>query len=498
MNEQYLLEMEGICKAFAGVQALKDAQLRVRRGTVHALMGENGAGKSTLMKILVGIYKPDSGKILFKGKPLQLRDINDGLKSGISMIHQELTSIPNMTVAENIFLGREPVKKSGWIDFKKMNRDCEELFAKLNISLQPSSKIKNLSVANRQLMEIAKAISYNADLIIMDEPTSAITEREVDHLFQIIDSLTANGVSIIYITHKMSEVFAISDDITVFRDGQFVESRPAKELTNAKLIQLMVGREISQTSYRQETDIQQVVLSVQNLSSPGKFKNVSFELRKGEVLGFAGLMGSGRTEVMEALFGIRPAASGEISINGKPVKIKKPADAIRNGIGMLTEDRKETGCFLPLSVQDNMITVGMDKFTSFGILNSRHSARECEEKRKSLSVKTPNLGQIINNLSGGNQQKVLLARWLLNEPDILILDEPTRGIDIGSKFEIYMLINELTSKGKAVIVVSSELPEVMGISDRIITMSAGEVAGELEGKNASQEKIMEYATSLIR
>jgi inositol transport system ATP-binding protein len=495
---EYLLEMDGISKSFAGVQALKDAQLRVRKGTVHALMGENGAGKSTLMKILVGIYKPDAGKILFKGKDLQLRDINDGLKSGISMIHQELTSIPNMTVAENIFLGREPVKKNGWIDFKKMTQDCEELFAKLNISLQPGSKIKDLSVANRQLVEIAKAISYNADLIIMDEPTSAITEREVDHLFQIIQSLTANGVAIIYITHKMSEVFAISDDITVFRDGQFVETRAAKELTNTRLIQLMVGREITQTSYRQETNIQEVVLSVRNLTSPGKFKNVSFDLRRGEVLGFAGLMGAGRTELMEALFGIRPAASGEILINGSPVKINKPSHAIRHGIGMLTEDRKETGCFLPLSVQDNMITVGMDKFTRFGMLNSRQSAKECEEKRKSLSVKTPNLGQIINNLSGGNQQKVLLARWLLNEPDILILDEPTRGIDIGSKFEIYMLINELTSKGKAVIVVSSELPEVMGISDRIITMSAGEVAGELEGQKATQEKIMEYATSLIR
>ncbi|UOF90344.1 sugar ABC transporter ATP-binding protein [Fodinisporobacter ferrooxydans] len=497
MEQQYVLEMDGICKAFSGVQALKNARLQVRKGTVHALMGENGAGKSTLMKILVGIYKPDAGSIRFKGKDLHLRSIHDSLHAGISMIHQELSSIPNMTVAENIFLGREPTLKSGWIDFKKLYRDCEELFAKLNMNIAPTVKMKELSVANRQLVEIAKAISYKSDLIIMDEPTSAITEREVEHLFQIIASLKKDGVSIIYITHKMSEVFMISDDITVFRDGQFVESKPARELTNSRLIQLMVGREINQTSYRQPSSIQEVILSVRNLTCPGKFKNVSFEVRRGEVLGFAGLMGSGRTEVMESLFGIRPAESGEIMIHGNLAKIKKPSDAIRYGLGMLTEDRKETGCFLPLSVQDNMMFVSIDKFARFGFLDKKRIDQSSDEQRKLLSVKTPNLNQIIGKLSGGNQQKVLLARWLLNDPDILILDEPTRGIDIGSKFEIYKLINELTSKGKAVIVVSSELPEVLGISDRIVVMSAGQVAGELDGQSATQERIMEFATSLI-
>ena len=495
MTNEYILEMQQISKSFPGVKALDNIYLKVRKGTIHALMGENGAGKSTMMKILFGIYTPDSGKLIFKGKELKLKGPSDALNNGISMIHQELSPIPHMTVAENIFLGKEPTRSnSGWIDKKKMYAETKKLLDSLDIKINPKSKMKELSIANLQMVEIATAVSYNADLIIMDEPTSAITEKEVDHLFQIIDNLKSKGVSIIYITHKMDEVFKISDDITVLRDGQFVGSLPAKDLNKDKLIEMMVGREIKQVFYKEEVEFGDVALSVRNLTRKGKFQDVSFEVRKGEILGISGLMGSGRTEVIESVFGIYPADSGEIYVHGNKVTIDSPKDAIKHRLGLLTEDRKRTGCFLPLTVRDNMIAASIDSFTSNGVKIRKKIDEKCTEQKNKLSIKTPDLDQQIMYLSGGNQQKVLLARWLLNDPDILIIDEPTRGIDVGAKAEIHKLMSKLAKDGKAIIMISSEMPEILGMSDRIVVMHEGRKMGELTKEEASQERIMHMVT----
>lgn len=495
MSEQYILEMENITKEFPGVKALDNIQLKVRKGTVHALMGENGAGKSTLMKIIFGIYTPSAGTIKFKGKELKISGTKEALSNGISMIHQELSPVPHMTVAENIFLGREPSAGMGWVKDKKMIEDARKLFEKLNMNIDPTSKMKDLSIANMQMVEIATAISYNADLIIMDEPTSAITEKEVEQLFSIINSLKADGVTIIYISHKMDEIFKICDDITVFRDGQYIDSKPAEELTQDSLIQMMVGREIKQVFHKEESTITDVALSVKNISKAGKFQNVSFEVRKGEILGIAGLMGSGRTEVIESIFGIDPPDSGDIFVNGQQVKIKSPQDAIKYKISLLTEDRKLTGAFLPISIRENMIMSNIDQFLQFGFLNKRKVDQTCREQVKKLNIKTPTIDQLIMNLSGGNQQKVLLARWLLNNPDILILDEPTRGVDVGAKSEIHKLMSKLAQEGKAIIMISSELPEVLGMSDRVVVMHEGLKKGELSRAEANQEKILEVAYS---
>ncbi|WP_373285939.1 sugar ABC transporter ATP-binding protein [Marinithermofilum abyssi] len=485
--------MENITKEFPGVKALDNIQLKVKKGTVHALMGENGAGKSTLMKILFGIYS-GSGTIKFNGKELKLSGPKDALNNGISMIHQELSPVPYMTVAENIFLGREPVYgKSGWVNKKKLIENTKKLFETLNISIDPTTKMKDLSIANMQMVEIAAAVSHHANLIIMDEPTSAITEKEVEHLFKIIRSLKKKGVSIIYISHKMDEVFKICDEITVLRDGQYIGTKPAHELNQDSLIQMMVGREIKQVFHKEKAEVKEVVLSVKNLSRKGKFNNVSFEVRKGEILGIAGLMGSGRTELIESIFGIAPPTSGEIYLHGKRVSIQSPSGAIRNKIGLLTEDRKLTGAFLPLSVKENMIISSLENFVNFGYIKSRLVKKTCDAQVKRLNIKTPNLNQLIMNLSGGNQQKVLLARWLLNDPDLLILDEPTRGVDVGAKAEIHKLISKLAQEGKAIIMVSSEMPEILGMSDRVLVMHEGNQKGELSREEATQEKILEVA-----
>ncbi|MBS3995148.1 MAG: sugar ABC transporter ATP-binding protein [Alkaliphilus sp.] len=495
MTNEYILDMNQISKSFPGVKALDNICLKVRKGTIHALMGENGAGKSTMMKVLFGIYTPDSGKMIFKGQELKLTGPSDALRNGISMIHQELSPVPHMTVAENIFLGKEPTRgKTGWIDKKKMNDDTKALLDGLGININPKAKMKDLSIAKIQMVEIATAVSYNADLIIMDEPTSAITEKEVDHLFRIIDNLKSKGVSIIYITHKMDEVFKISDDITVLRDGQFVGMLPAKNLNKDKLIEMMVGREIKQVFHKEEAEIGEVALSVRNLTRKGKFKDVSFEVRKGEILGVSGLMGSGRTEVIESVFGIYPADSGEIYVHGNKATIHSPKDAIKYKLGLLTEDRKLSGCFLPLSVKDNMITASIDSFITNGYLNKKKINEKCKEQKDKLQVKTPSLDQLILYLSGGNQQKVLLARWLLNDPDILILDEPTRGIDVGAKAEIHKLMSQMAKEGKAIIMISSEMPEILGMSDRIVVMHEGKKMGELSREEASQERIMHMVT----
>lgn len=496
MSDEFLLEMEHIQKSFPGVLALDDVSFKVRPGTVHALMGENGAGKSTLMKVLLGIYAPDAGIIRFDGVEHQYMDIRSSLTHGISMIHQELSPILHMSVAENIFLGREPLKNrfGQVVDHKTLYAQTQELFDDLDINIDPTAKMASLSIASMQMVEIATSISYNSKLIIMDEPTSAITEKEVAHLFRLIQALRKKGVAIIYITHKMDEVFAISDEVTVLRDGQYVGTEYASDIDKQKLISMMVGRELTNFFPKEDAEITDVKLEVKNISLTGKFNNVSFTVRKGEILGFAGLMGSGRTEVIESIFGIYPPESGEIYVDGNPVIIKQPMDAIAAGMGLLTEDRKQTGLYLPLSVRDNMIVSNMDKYVNLFGLKAKQIEEDCERQRTALRVKTPNLDQIILNLSGGNQQKVLIGRWLLTEPDILILDEPTRGIDVGAKSEIHKLMTKLAQAGKAIIMVSSEMPEVLGMSDRIIIMHEGEKAGELTRAEATQEKVLQLAS----
>ncbi|PLR76696.1 D-xylose ABC transporter ATP-binding protein [Bacillus sp. V3-13] len=493
MSTNYILQMDNITKEFPGVKALDSVKLHVERGTVHALMGENGAGKSTLMKILIGIYTPDKGVIKFDGEELHLANVKNALDKGISMIHQELSPVPQMTVAENIFLGREP-SIGGWVNHKKLFENTKKLFDRLEIDINPKAKMDELSIANTQMVEIAKAISYNSKLIIMDEPTSAISEKEVHHLFKIIKSLKKDGVSIIYITHKMDELEMITDEFTVLRDGKYIGTKHSKDLSRDELIQMMVGRELNQVFNKVPAEISEVALSVKHLSKQNKIEDISFDVKKGEIVGIAGLMGSGRTEVLESIFGIHAADSGEIEIHGKKVDIRSPRDAIANGMGLLTEDRKLSGLFLPLSVEDNMITVNIDRYIKGPFLDKKKIATDCKKQHSQLKIKTPSLQQRINNLSGGNQQKALIARWLLHDPDILFLDEPTRGIDVGAKTEIYHLIFELANKGKAIVVISSELPEILGLSDRIIVMQEGRIMGELPREEASQEKIMELAT----
>src|SRR3984957_7907323 len=435
MENEYVLSMEGISKQFPGVRALSNVQLHARRGSGHALMGENGAGKSTLMKCLIGIYAPDSGTITFKGEKLNITNTHYALSKGISMIHQELSPIPQMTVAENIYLGREPMTPYGLVDMRKMNRMAVELLDRLRIKIKPTAKMCELSIANIQLAEIAKAVSYNSDLLIMDEPTSAITEAEVEGLFNIIRSLKAHGCAVIYITHKMDEVFKITDEVTVFRDGQYMGTDATADLTDAILIEKMVGRTLTDMFHKETTDLGSVYLDVQNLSGKG-FRNVSFQVKRGEILGIAGLMGVGRTEVIEAVFGVTRSHGGTIRIDGKTIQINSPADAIRGGMALLTEDRKLTGLYLNASVRENMFIANINSYMLGPFVQFGKIEKDCERMRGLMRIKTPSLMEIIRNLSGGNQQKVLISRWLLTEPDLLILDEPTRGIDVGAKSEI--------------------------------------------------------------
>ncbi len=497
MQEQYILEMVDICKRFPGVQALKNAGIQVRQGSVHALMGENGAGKSTLMKILGGLYQPDSGKIILHGQEVKIASPRDSLDHKVSMIHQELSSIPNMTVAENIYLGREPLAGKLLVKEAALNERTAELLKNLDIPINPKTKMHRLSIAQMQLVEIAKAISHDSEIIIMDEPTSAITEREVEHLYKIIRSLTSKGVAIIYISHKLDEIFNIADEVTVLRDGAFAGHKDIRELTQKEIISMMVGRELQHLFPKAEAFIGETVMEVRNFTRPGKFSDVSFTLRKGEILGLAGLMGAGRTEVMESLFGLYPPASGEILIRGQKVTIRNPADAKKNGLAFITEDRKLTGLFLPHSVKDNIIAASLDRFIFAKVFMSEKSINGiCEDQKKLLRIKTPTIEQKVKNLSGGNQQKVLLAKWLLTDADIVILDEPTRGIDVGAKSEIHALMGELVKAGKSVIMISSELPEVLGMSDRIIVMHEGKITGELQRSEATQDTIMSFATGL--
>ena len=492
--QEVILRMQGIRKTFPGVVALDNVNLDVRSGTVHSLMGENGAGKSTLMKCLIGMYTPDEGTVELAGDIVRFKDTKDGLEHGISMIHQELSPVPEMMVAENIWLGREPRGRLGLLSPAAMFRKTRELFDEWKINIDPKARMKDLTVSKQQMVEIAKAISYDAKIIIMDEPTSAIPEREVAHLHGMIKRLTDFGVAIIYITHKMDEVFRISDDITVFRDGKHVGSYPAKELDRDKLIKLMVGRELTDLFPKEEAEIGEVVLSVQGLNRGAVVKDVSFELHRGEILGLAGLMGAGRTEVLETIFGIEKADSGEVVLNGKTLRIKQPADAIRAGMALLTEDRKLNGIMGVLSVRDNITAAALPRYSPRGVLRVGEMRKDSEDQREKLRIKTPSLSQLIKNLSGGNQQKALISRWLLTVPDVLMIDEPTRGIDVGAKSEIHRLMSMLAQEGKAIIMVSSELPEVLGMSDRILVMHEGRISGELSREEANQESVMHLAT----
>ena len=492
--QEVILRMQGIRKTFPGVVALDNVNLDVRSGTVHSLMGENGAGKSTLMKCLIGMYTPDEGTVELAGDIVRFKDTKDGLEHGISMIHQELSPVPEMMVTENIWLGREPRGRLGLLSPAAMFRKTRELFDEWKINIDPKARMKDLTVSKQQMVEIAKAISYDAKIIIMDEPTSAIPEREVAHLHGMIKRLTDFGVAIIYITHKMDEVFRISDDITVFRDGKHVGSYPAKELDRDKLIKLMVGRELTDLFPKEEAEIGDVVLSVQGLTRGSVVKDVSFELHRGEILGLAGLMGAGRTEVLETIFGIEKADSGEVVLNGKTLRIKQPSDAIRAGMALLTEDRKLNGIMGVLSVRDNITAAALPRYSPRGVLRVGEMRKDSEDQREKLRIKTPSLNQLIKNLSGGNQQKALISRWLLTVPDVLMIDEPTRGIDVGAKSEIHRLMSMLAQEGKAIIMVSSELPEVLGMSDRILVMHEGRISGELSREEANQESVMHLAT----
>ncbi|QRG68266.1 sugar ABC transporter ATP-binding protein [Brevibacillus choshinensis] len=496
----YLLEMNKISKEFPGVKALDDVTLKVRPGTVHALMGENGAGKSTLMKCLFGIYKPDAGEILLNGESVTLGSSKDALERGISMIHQELHPVPFRNVMENIWLGRFPVKKVGpfpFVDEKKMVRDTEKLFADLGMDLNPHEIVRNLSVSKVQSLEIAKAVSYHSKVIVMDEPTSSLTGNEVEQLFTIIHELKSRGVAIIYISHKMEEILRISDDVTIMRDGKLIGTWLASELTTDLIISRMVGRDLTQRYPQRSNTPGDVVLHVEGLTSAfaESFRNVSFELRKGEILGVGGLVGAQRTELIEALFGMRSIRSGKVRLHGKEVRIKSPREAKRHKMALLTEERRVTGIIPVLPVLENTVIANLANYqTPYLLLNDRKRREDVSQSIDKLRVKTPSMKALIKNLSGGNQQKVLLARWLLTEPDILLLDEPTRGVDVGAKYEIYAIIADLAKQGKSIIMISSEMPELLGMSDRIMVMSGGQLSGVIAGADATEEEIMRLAT----
>ena len=489
-----LLEIEGIVKAFPGVVALDNVGFRLRAGTVHALMGENGAGKSTLMKIIAGIYVPDRGQIRVKGQLLTLRSPLDALNNGIAMIHQELNLMAFMTVAENIWIRREPITRFGLVDHGELRRRTQALFDRLAIDIDPEIEVRRLSIANRQMVEIAKAVSFDSDVLIMDEPTSALTERDAEHLFTIIRELQAQGKGILYITHKMDELFEIADEVSVFRDGRYIGTESPLNLTRDEIIRMMVGRELARIFPREPACPGAVVLSARKLTLEQQFHDITFDLHAGEILGIAGLVGSGRSKLAEALFGLAPASSGQILIEGCEVRVDSPQVAMARGMALVTEDRKETGCFLALSVLENLeISVLNRDFVRFGFVRQRAVTQACAAMSGLLRVKTPDLHERIENLSGGNQQKVLLGRWLLTGPKILILDEPTRGVDVGAKAEIHQLIARLVAQGAAVLMISSEMPEILGMSHRIMVMHEGRVTGILDREQADQVKIMDLA-----
>ena len=482
-------------KSFPGVKALDGAQLRLRRGTVHALMGENGAGKSTLMKCLFGIYRPDAGDIFVSGQPVRFSGPKEAMEGGVSMVHQELNQVLQRSVMENIWLGRFPVRY-GFVDHRAMLARTKEVLAELGIDINPRTVIGKLSVSQKQMVEIAKAVSYHAKILVLDEPTSSLTGEEVEHLFRIINKLRDDGVGIIYISHKIEEILRISDDVTIMRDGRWIATEEASGLTIDKIIQMMVGRDLTQRFppkvNKPAEDELLTVCDLTGLRSP-TCRDVSFTLRRGEILGVAGLVGSRRTELLETIFGIARHSKGTILKNNKVVVNQSPTDGIKNGFAMITEERRATGIFAGLDITFNSVIANINSYKRHGFLSSAKMKEDTKWVIDSLKVKTPGQKTFIRYLSGGNQQKVIIGRWLLTKPDILLLDEPTRGIDVGAKAEIYQLIIDLAAQGKGIIVVSSEMPELLGISDRIMVMSGGRVSGMLDIKEATQEQIMRLA-----
>lgn len=494
--DDYVLEMRHVTKDFPGVRALDNVTLKIRKGTVHALMGENGAGKSTLMKCLIGMHSMTEGDIILKGEKVHIKDTIAALGLGISMIHQELNTVNERTVAQNVWLGREPLRPNGFmIDHKKMKQQTKELLEQLHMEIDPDAKMGELTVAKMQMVEIAKAVSLNAEIVIMDEPTSALTETEVEHLFKIIENLIKDEVTIIYISHKMDEIFKICDEITVFRDGKYVGSDMADNLDIDRLIAMMVGRELDEMFPKVSCAIGETILKVENLSAGNAFQNVSFELKRGQILGFAGLVGAGRTEIVETIFGMRRKTGGAIYIDGEQVDIKTPNDALAKKIFLLTEDRKKNGIVPVLSVMKNMVLANLDTYVKGVCLNHKAIKKDTLEYIKKINIKTASIETPIKSLSGGNQQKVLVARALLTEPEILIVDEPTRGIDVGAKAEIHSLITKLAGQGKAIIMISSEMPEILGMSDQVLIMHEGRLTGLINREEATQEVIIRYATN---
>lgn len=492
-----LLVMEGIDKSFPGVRALDQCRLDLNAGEVLALVGENGAGKSTLMKILTGVYTKDSGKIIYKGKEVEVPNTKVAQGLGISIIHQELNLMPHLTAAQNIFIGREFMGSGKvFVDDRIANKKAQEIFDRMNLDLDPKVKVGTLTVAKQQMVEIAKALSFDSSILIMDEPTAALTDTEIDELFKIIKDLQSKGVAIIYISHRMEELKKISNRITIMRDGCYVDTVKTKEVTLDQIISMMVGRTIYHDPRGNSKNSKgEVVLEVKNLNRGKTIKDVSFQLHKGEILGFAGLMGAGRTEVARAIFGADRLDSGQIFIKGKEVKIHQPKDAVQHGIGYLSEDRKRYGLTVSESVEENVSLASVDQFTKHGFTNFRNISQITNDYIEKLAIKTPSSKQKIKNLSGGNQQKVVIAKWLLRDCEVLIFDEPTRGIDIGAKSEIYNLLSELAQEGKSIIMISSELPEVLRMSDRVVVMCEGKITGELNIEEANQETIMRCATN---
>lgn len=490
-----MIEMTGISKAFNGNVVLNNVQFTLKEGEIHALMGENGAGKSTLMKILSGIYSKDSGEIKVDGQPVHFKSPKDAEKHGIAVIHQELNILPDLTVAENLFLGKEKTYgKFGILKTKEMEKETAKLLSKLGLNVNPKTRAGDLSVGKQQIIEIAKAIASNAKYIIMDEPTAALTDREIRTLFETIRELKNKGIAFVYISHRMEEIFEICDEITILRDGQYIGQRKISKTTFDEIVSMMVGRELGERFPERKCNIGDVKLEVRNLTSNEYFKNISFTVRKGEVVGVAGLMGAGRTEIGEAIFGYRKAHKGEIYIDGKKVSIKSPIDAMKHKIGYVTEDRKTKGLVLDFSIEENISLTNLKKVSSAGVVKKEKERKLVDKYIKQLRIRSSSSKQTVKSLSGGNQQKVVIGKWLGTNPEILILDEPTRGVDIGAKKEIYQIINELAESGVAILMISSELPEIIGMSDRVIVIHEGNLTGEVKKSEMTQELIMHYAT----
>ena len=490
---EYILEMRNIRKTFPGVVALDDVSFKVKKGEIHALVGENGAGKSTLMKVLNGVHQADRGEILLDGEVVTIKGTTDAEKKGIGLVFQECNLINPLTVSENMFLNKLQQGKKGFIKWKELNKITQDFLDKFKFRFKATEKIEDLSASQKQMVEIAKVLYKKPRILVMDEPTSSLTVGETEHLFSIMNELKAEGITIIYISHKMDEIFSMCDTATVLRDGQVIETRATKDFTRDEIVERMVGRSVDVDYPRRNVELGEVVLKLDNVTREGIVENISFELRKGEILGLAGLVGSGRTEIAEAIFGAEHYEGGVIEVNGKKVVISSTADGKRNGIGLLTEDRKETGLILGYDLIRNISVTNLDKIKTGPFLDSKKERAMTTELAQELGVKTPSMMQIARNLSGGNQQKVVFAKWLFSDVDILILDEPTRGIDVGAKYEIYLLMNKLVEAGKSIIMISSELPEVLGMCDRLVVLSGGEKAGELDRSEASAEAVMRLA-----